>query len=432
VISADDVEGLLALGHELRAFEVKGPGALRDRAFCAKVARAAMAMGNLRDGGIVCIGVDKSDLARMQPGLTDEQLASWSDHDEVSTQLSRFSDPALILATIPLTLSNGARIVALEVGEFDVVPYICTRDYLDETRAGALYVRPRGMPKSVHVPTSIDMRDLVDLATSKGVREFIRRAGQAGMLTLSAEAGPGQDELFGAERMRAWSEPSAWAPDLEGLARFDVAIRPLPFDPRRIPPVRLDEVIERATVRLRGWPVPMFSRTEAVKRLGDRIGQDASARPVRRAEAWWLCSSGQFLQRRALTTEFTSAAEFRQTVADATGTVAIWDVLFYAVEVCELAARLASDLECDAISVSFALVNVAGRELVTGTWERELNDVYLQHAATLEAVADVSTVDLLADPRAVAVAMTEDILGRWGLRLPTQVLSEWQAQFLRS
>jgi hypothetical protein len=52
VLAGDAVEQLLLLGHESRSFEVKGPGELKDKAFCAKVARAAMAMANLRDGGL--------------------------------------------------------------------------------------------------------------------------------------------------------------------------------------------------------------------------------------------------------------------------------------------------------------------------------------------------------------------------------------------
>ena len=53
-----EVEDLFGLGHESRSFEVKGPGLLTDSAYCARVARAVMAMGNLRDGGLVCLGVE--------------------------------------------------------------------------------------------------------------------------------------------------------------------------------------------------------------------------------------------------------------------------------------------------------------------------------------------------------------------------------------
>ena len=55
MVSRDEVEQLLALGHDVRASEVKGPGSLNDKA-CANLARAAIAMGNLRDGGLVCLG----------------------------------------------------------------------------------------------------------------------------------------------------------------------------------------------------------------------------------------------------------------------------------------------------------------------------------------------------------------------------------------
>lgn len=82
-----DVEQLLALGHETRSFEVKAPGDLSDKAYCAKVARASMAMGNLRDGGVVCLGIDETQMAAMLPGLSQQQLQDWSDFDNVSDAL---------------------------------------------------------------------------------------------------------------------------------------------------------------------------------------------------------------------------------------------------------------------------------------------------------------------------------------------------------
>jgi hypothetical protein len=51
VISVGEVEELLKVNYETRGFEVKGPGSRSQRAFQAKVVRAALAMGNLRDEG---------------------------------------------------------------------------------------------------------------------------------------------------------------------------------------------------------------------------------------------------------------------------------------------------------------------------------------------------------------------------------------------
>ena len=84
----EQVVQLLALGHESRSFEVKGPLSLADKAHCAKVARAVIAMGNLRDGGIVLIGVDETQMTEMLPGLSDEDFGAWSDFDNVSDALA--------------------------------------------------------------------------------------------------------------------------------------------------------------------------------------------------------------------------------------------------------------------------------------------------------------------------------------------------------
>src|SRR5215211_3550323 len=74
VLTRDELQELLALGHESRSFEVKGPGSLSDKRYCAKVARALMAMGNLHDGGVVCLGLDETRLTDMVPGLDGSQL----------------------------------------------------------------------------------------------------------------------------------------------------------------------------------------------------------------------------------------------------------------------------------------------------------------------------------------------------------------------
>lgn len=165
MVTSAEVEAILAGGHELREFEVKGPGDLQDKAYCAKVARAAMAMGNLRDGGLVCLGIDDTQLAAMVPGLSAERFAAWSDYDDVHDALGRYSDPAVSFHLTPLTLSNGANVVVLKVSEFEQVPHICKKEYPGTLQKGAAYVRPPGKPQSIAIPSASEMRELLDLAT---------------------------------------------------------------------------------------------------------------------------------------------------------------------------------------------------------------------------------------------------------------------------
>jgi len=50
--------------------------------------RAALSMGNLRDGGHVIIGIDDGDPAAMLPGLGADDLASWLAYDDIARKLA--------------------------------------------------------------------------------------------------------------------------------------------------------------------------------------------------------------------------------------------------------------------------------------------------------------------------------------------------------
>lgn len=129
MVTQQDVEDSLRLGRESRSFEVKGSGSITDKQYFARVVRAVMAMGNLRDGGQVCLGLDDDQMAIMQPGLSPAQVAEWSSYDNVSDQLARYCDPPVSFHLHPFTLSSGAEVIVLDVEEFDIDLHICKKDY---------------------------------------------------------------------------------------------------------------------------------------------------------------------------------------------------------------------------------------------------------------------------------------------------------------
>jgi hypothetical protein len=432
VVSVDEVQQLLALGHEIRSFEVKGPGELKDKAHCAKVARAAIAMGNLRDGGLICIGIDNKQLAAMLPGLNAAQLAGWSDFDEVSDALRRYVDPPVAFRLYPMGLSSGIDVVVIKVEEFEDVPHVCKRDFPGVLQGGMTYVRPRGKPESVPVPSSAEMREVLDLAITKGVREFIRRAGAAGV-----SFGPGRSaleverEAFATEAALAWSGSTPAMEQILSLAHFEIAICPGPFDAARVSPGKLDALVLENAVRLRGWPVPFVDNRQPIARHGSWIGQDIEPKVVPHCEAWRACSSGQFLQRRVLATDMRDSQQLAPDAPGATGTVAVWDVLLYLVEVAELAARLATRLECENVAVVACLNGVAGRQLVSGDWSRSLNSDYVVSADRLDASEVVEAAHLVANPRDIGIQIAQRLMEQFGADLPRQVLVDWQEQVFR-
>ena len=438
MVTQEELENLLAQGHELRPLEVKGPASIEDTSFVARVARAVMAMGNLRDGGLVVIGIADTHIAAMLPGLDAAQLAEWPDFDRVTAALAKYSDPPVSFELHMFTLRSGADVVVLEVEEFEHDIHICKKSYQGVLQDGHTYVRPRGEPRSVMVPSSADMRELHNLAVDKGVREFVRRAGAAGLpLNVPVVAPADADRAaFDEEYAQAWAEPTqVTEAEAGGIGDWvtmpaftDISVRPVPYQRKRLPPGQLDRFVVEHAVRLRGWPVP-FVANEPVKRHGSWIAQDVVAMP--HVESWRMFSSGQFVHRRLLATELRHSAEVRPNVSAATGAVALWDVLFYLVEVAEFGARLATSLSVDSVAFDVAIAGVNGRELVSGDFKRELHGPYLAAAERFDGTTVVDAAALLEDARGVGVGLAQQLLQQFGLDLPDQVLLDWQAQVLK-
>lgn len=168
----------------------------------AKVARAALSMGNLRDGGHVVIGVDDADPAAMGPGLSEPELASWTAYDDVSRKMAEYATPPLSFHTAVRELESGSHVVVLEVEEFMDIPHLCAKDFPKVLRAGALYVRPRKVPETSEVAGVVEMREVLDLATEKALRAYVGTAHRAGVdLGVS---GPSDADLYDAERKAGW------------------------------------------------------------------------------------------------------------------------------------------------------------------------------------------------------------------------------------
>lgn len=208
-MDVSEVEQFLASG-ELRGVEYKQGGALSDTRRLAKIMRAMMAMSNKRDGGLVLVGVEDSGTVS---GISSLDLSTWkADHlrDKVAAYAEPFIDFSLEILNV-----HGVEIVVLSVSEFEEVPVICKKSYEDSQnrnypilRDGTIYVRSRRKPESIPVSTQTDMRELIDLATDKGIAKFSRQLKVRENSQTSPEAGLslprtlGDAAKFAAEVMR--------------------------------------------------------------------------------------------------------------------------------------------------------------------------------------------------------------------------------------
>lgn len=182
---------IMALRHELRGVEFKGPGALSDRPLAAQVVKAAIGMANRRSGGHVIIGV-REDNGLTPVGLSETEAAAWN-YDALADQLARYADPGVEFE-LEIKEFGGNRFAVIEVAEFADIPVLCKRSYGSVLRDGACYVRTRRKPETSDLPTQADMRDLLDLAIEKGVRRSLEWAQRVGLYHPSENSAVETDE----------------------------------------------------------------------------------------------------------------------------------------------------------------------------------------------------------------------------------------------
>jgi predicted HTH transcriptional regulator len=188
---------LIAFGHETRGVEFKRPGPRSDKQLFAKVARAVLGMANLRDGGLVVVGVEDKGDSLDPVGISAQDLPTWT-HDDVCGALAPYADPCVVLHVAPVCLDNR-HFVVIRVDEFQDLPVLCGKEYQGVLREGACYVRRRGKIETSEIPTQTEMRELLDLAVEKGVRRFVQQAHRAGVpvsgATQETDAQKFEDQL---------------------------------------------------------------------------------------------------------------------------------------------------------------------------------------------------------------------------------------------
>lgn len=182
----EELGELLALRHEISGVEFKGPGSRSNKRLFAQVVRAVLGMANRRNGGTVVIGVQDDGPSFSPVGLNDGDLATWS-YDAVADGIAVYADPNVSFE-LQTPAHVGKNYITVEVREFEDIPVLCKRDFQGVLRNGACYVRTRRKPETSEIPAQAEMRDLLDLATDKGVRRFLSRAQRTGMTSFIAAA----------------------------------------------------------------------------------------------------------------------------------------------------------------------------------------------------------------------------------------------------
>jgi predicted HTH transcriptional regulator len=144
-----------------------------------------MAMCNLKDGGVIVVGMKEDPKGVWEPvGLTDAQATSFAQ-DDIAQWVNDYAIPA-VQFTVSRLAHDGKAFVAIQVREFDSIPTICRKQMTlrgqDVLRRGAIYYRSNSKNESAPISSEEDVRELVTLATMKAVGKEIARLRELGLV----------------------------------------------------------------------------------------------------------------------------------------------------------------------------------------------------------------------------------------------------------
>lgn len=162
-----------------------------------RIIETVLGMGNLRDGGVIIVGVAEDRDTWELSGISEEHLRTF-DVDVVMDQVNAYVSPHanLTLAILP---ENGKRFLVIEVQEFAVTPLVCKKNGPADSKLveGGVYVRPPGLARTTRVMKAEQMHDLLELAAEKRARGILEVGRRVGLAAKETDGQKFDEELGG-------------------------------------------------------------------------------------------------------------------------------------------------------------------------------------------------------------------------------------------
>lgn len=164
-----------------------------------RLIRTIIAMGNLRDGGIIIIGASEQGDSWELTGLLSDHLGTY-DVDDIIDVLNKYASPPIKIDIVLVKYRNNETFLAFQVYEFTDTPFVCKKNGPDNNKilcAGEFYVRPSGKPRTTKVSSAEEMHDLLELAAEKRARRILEVAHRIGLKPTETASQRFDEELGG-------------------------------------------------------------------------------------------------------------------------------------------------------------------------------------------------------------------------------------------
>jgi len=163
-----------------------------------RIVVTSLGMANLRDGGVIVIGVSERNQMWELTGIASEHLETY-EVDTLIDTVNKYASPHVELDIALVKYSNGFSFLAVQAKEFFVTPVVCKKNGPtgEGLVQGCVYVRPPGVARTTRVVDAAQMHDLLELAAEKRARRILEVSRRIGLVASSSDAEQFDSELEG-------------------------------------------------------------------------------------------------------------------------------------------------------------------------------------------------------------------------------------------
>ncbi|HTN39057.1 MAG TPA: ATP-binding protein [Arachidicoccus sp.] len=257
-----------------------------------RLAKDILAMSNIRDGGMIVIGVEEFNNEFIGKGVSNENLKTFVI-DEMKDQLLKYADPYVEFSVKFPRDRGGRQYVVIKIFPFKEVPVICKRDLDKELRASTIYYRNTNRRvESAAISNFNDLREIIELAAIR----LMQRRQNFGYSVPENDFERYKSELNTVQRFLL-------AKKIRSRGYSEVNFVPLESDKISSLGNSL-EIVRKSQVRL-NWDLPFIpnNSTNGSLHPADECYQGESDMGCRK-EFWRIYLSQQFFMLNALTEDW--------------------------------------------------------------------------------------------------------------------------------
>lgn len=428
MLSDAELKELLALKTETRNLDCKTSFSWdrADHDEKCELVKDILAFLNTQDGGRIVVGVQDDTLEAI--GMEDADFSSF-DTTKVNDFLHRYTDPQSSCEVQKLTVS-GLKFVVINVLEFKDIPIICKKaanSSKDSSKTilklGGVYIRTE-KATSVLVPTSEEMRDLVN-------RAILKRSDQLlSTIRTLLKGNPPAEETEIKQYDREIREAREYfkevlPKDFEEHGYWEVISMPQTYSRERVPSITaVYKSLEESEVSLRGWNFPHFDR-ETKSNFSD--GRQSHTAFMHHVEAHRAYQSGLFVWRSSYWENFSDFAKHHGKV------LSFVNVIYTVTEFLLFFKRYYERISPDAsVRVAIEMTDITDRALVSTDWAS--SPIFGTLAARVPGLViekDYSVSELRASAEEIAISIVQKIFEVFNWNAPdANMIRGWQQRLL--